>query len=188
MQAAATGQAAVKGIRPLQSRNRSFTPSQRQLHVCRVGGLPKNSPARLPAPTPCVLLTAILGPVAIAGNFDEGAAQVRRLLDRDRKEMDFEALDKSFGPSTDKATPANASEADVYVDDTPSNSGAKFSTDKTPVSPFGPSGGASPFGTPGTSRKPVIEPMGLSPDMQPADIEQTPWWKKITVTQIVSGC
>ena len=129
-----------------------------------------------------------------AEGFDEGAAQVRRLLDRDRKELDFDELDKTFAPKGG-ASPANASEADAGVRSagsgaTPSSDGAKFAADKTPVSPFGPpaSSGASPFMVPGTSRKPFAEPAGLSPTMQPAEIEAKPWWTKITLTQVVSGC
>lgn len=51
---------------------------------------------------------------------------------------------------------------------------------------------ASPFGTAGTplpfepkATKPSIEPRNLSPDMQPDRIEETPWWTKITLTQVV---
>lgn len=73
---------------------------------------------------------------------------------------------------------------------TPANSGARFKGDKTPVSPFGPtpasSAATSPFANAApTMRKPFGEPAGLSPDMQPDAIDTTPWWTKITLTQIV---
>lgn len=122
-------------------------------------------------------------------NFDEGAAQVRRLLDRDRKEIDFGELEKTFesdGPSQDVQDegPAKARGA---LEATPSNSGAIFAADKSRMSPFGPSPGslgAVPFES--GSRKPSIEPKNLSPDMKPAPMEESkPWWTKITLTQVV---
>jgi len=121
--------------------------------------------------------------LSYADSFDEGAAQVRRLLDRDRKDVDFDELEKTFDSATDgesKATNRGVVEA------TPSNSGAMFAADKAKMSPFGPSPGslgAVPFE--GSSRKPSIEPKNLSPDMKPAPIETTPWWTKITLTQVV---
>eukprot|EP00887_Chlorella_sp_A99_P000659 scaffold5.g659.t1 len=143
---------------------------------------------------------------ARAEPFNEGAAQVRRLLDRDRKELDYDELEASFGAQPD--TPRSASEADAQP--APSSSGAPSAgpprtaspftasssaasvAAKAPVSPFGPAsspagGGASPFGpAPGgaPARKPFAEPAGLSPSMQPAVIKEDPWWSKITLTQV----
>jgi hypothetical protein len=119
--------------------------------------------------------------VARAGNFDEGAAQVRRLLDRDRKEIDFDELEKTF---ESKEGDGSGDGRDA-VEATPSNSGALFAADKTRMSPFGPSssGGSSPFQS--SLSKPSIEPKGLSPNMEAAPVDKTEWWKKITLTQIV---
>ena len=138
---------------------------------------------------------------SIVGGFDEGAAQVRRLLDRDRKELDLDELEGAFAepqrdgeaPSGGDTSPASIREASTNnsdVEATPASSGARFSADKTPVSPLGPSSGSSssvsPFGSPApTMRKPFNEPAGLSPDMKPDVIEETPWWTKITFTQVV---
>lgn len=123
----------------------------------------------------------------IAESFDEGAAQVRRLLDRDRKEIDFDELEKTFESKEGDSKADNESSRGV-MEATPSNSGAMFAADKTKVSPFGPrpgSLGAVPFEQT-SSRKPSIEPKNLSPTTQPAPMEEsTPWWTKITLTQIV---
>lgn len=142
--------------------------------------------------TPCFLFWKFIG------GFDEGAAQVRRLLDRDRKELDFDELESAFADpsSTDNepidrtpTLPAPTGTADIAQEASPANSGARFSADKTPVSPFGPSStsSASPFSAspPPTARKPFNEPAGLSPTMQPDVIDSAPWWTKITLTQIV---
>ena len=158
------------------------TQSSNTAHVNSHPASATDDPAWL---CPFLVLAFVAG-----GGFDEGAAQVRRLLDRDRKEMDFDELDKSFAASGGDAAPASASEADAagYADPTPSNSGARFASDKTPVSPFGPSAASSPvpFSSPASSRKPFAEPAGLSPTMPPAEIAVASWWTKITLTQIVS--
>lgn len=123
-------------------------------------------------------------------NFDEGAAQVRRLLDRDRKEIDFGELEKTFesdAPTTEASTEGSDKTARGVLEATPSNSGAIFAADKSRLSPFGPSPGslgAVPFES--VSKKPSIEPEKLSPDMDPAPMEESkPWWTKITLTQVV---
>ena len=118
--------------------------------------------------------------------FDEGAAQVRRLLDRDRKDMDFEALESAFGDDAppsgtpDKTSPPPAG--------TPAGSAAPASpavsmSSKPTMSPFGSAGTPLPFEPKAT--KPSIEPRGLSPDMKPDVIASSPWWTKITLTQVV---
>lgn len=61
--------------------------------------------------------------------FSETAAQVRRLLDRDRKEMNYEELERSFSSQPD--TPASASAADSQ----PSTS-APAPPPPRPVNPF----------------------------------------------------
>lgn len=57
------------------------------------------------------------------------------------------------------------------------------------MSPFGgaakaPSGPANPFGS-SSSPRPFIEPSGMSPDMQQYPMSTEPWWKQITITQVV---
>ncbi len=56
------------------------------------------------------------------------------------------------------------------------------------MNPFGPSTSsptpASPFNS-SMQRKPFGEPAGLSPEMQPIAIDETPWYKKITLAQVV---
>lgn len=122
--------------------------------------------------------------------FDEGAAQVRRLLDRDRKEIDFEELEKTFETNdpSKESSGEGAGNTRGALEATPSNSGAVFAADKSRMNPFGPSPGslgAVPFES-GSSRKPSIEPANLSPDMKPAPMEESvPWWTKITLTQVV---
>lgn len=60
---------------------------------------------------------------------------------------------------------------------------------KAAVSPFGgaakaPAGPANPFGS-SSSPRPFIEPSGMSPDMQQYPMSTEPWWKQITLTQVV---
>lgn len=120
--------------------------------------------------------------VVCVGGFDEGAAQVRRLLDRDRKDVDFDELEKSFESKEGESVKDNSR---GIIEATPSNSGALFSADKTKMSPFGPTSTASnPFESTPTKRSP-LEPKGLSPSMEAVPVDSTPWWKKITLTQVV---
>lgn len=119
----------------------------------------------------------------IAGGFDEGAAQVRRLLDRDRKELDFDQLEKSFADPSKPIEPPSSQNTTAK--------GAQFSANKTPVSPFGPSAvapssiktsGNNPFDVSSPGRSQFMEPSDLSPEpVTPAQ----PWWTRITLTQIV---
>ena len=122
-----------------------------------------------------ISLTRTLVARAAEPDFDEGAAQVRRLLDRDRKDMDFDELESAF----DSDSPASAAQETAADASKPVVS---MST-KATISPFGPSSGSLPFEPP--ARKPSIEPRNLSPDMQPDSLEETPWWTKITLTQVV---
>ncbi len=60
-------------------------------------------------------------PLHLTGSFDENAAQVRRLLDRDRKEMNFDELDAAFAAgTTQETTPPAAPEEAAAADTTPS--------------------------------------------------------------------
>ena len=58
--------------------------------------------------------------------------------------------------------------------------------------PFGggaveaPLSSASPFRSAPSSRKPFQEPSGLSPDMEISPISDVPWWRSISLTQVVS--
>jgi hypothetical protein len=60
--------------------------------------------------------------------------------------------------------------------------------------PFGggaiesPLSGQSPFRSAPSARKPFQEPSGLSPDMEISPISDVPWWRSITLTQVVSAC
>lgn len=153
---------------------------------------------------------------ARAGNFNEGAAQVRRLVDRDRKELSLDELELTFAeeavPSASAPTaPSSAAEADgspvaatppvvtapgtVPVSNFQVNSSA---ADKTPVSPFGPADNTPPAPSPSRplasfgasmgmtpSKRPFSEPAGLSPNMPTPLKDTTPWWTKVTVTQMV---
>ena len=64
---------------------------------------------------------------------------------------------------------------------------------KPAVSPFGgaakaakPAVQANPFGSSSSiSPRPFKEPDGMSPDMQQYPISEEPWWKQITVVQLV---
>lgn len=89
--------------------------------------------------------------------------------------MDFDELESAF----DSDSPASAAQETAADASKPVVS---MST-KATISPFGPSSGSLPFEPP--ARKPSIEPRNLSPDMQPDSLEETPWWTKITLTQVV---
>jgi len=165
-------------------------PSLRQAHIVhagnKIGHVCLAVAVRLLSPPECLHLDHS----PIPAGFDEGAAQVRRLLDRDRKELDFDQLEKTFAAEGEEPTAApDAQQLDSpsRMEATPSNSGALFAADKTPMSPFGPSTTtpANPFAGSAPSRKPFSEPAGLSPTMQPDAIEQVAWWRKITLTQVV---
>lgn len=127
---------------------------------------------------------------ALSGDFDfdEGSAQVRRLLDRDRKETDFETLEKVFqdpDSAIDAASDTPAAKIDKPSKSTPPPpSKAPMPSSKTGASPFG--GSSSPFGTTQTStpfKSKFAEPPSM---LEPENVEdEKPWWQSITLTQIV---
>ncbi|KXZ53177.1 hypothetical protein GPECTOR_7g1069 [Gonium pectorale] len=131
----------------------------------------------------------------IWGAEDENAAQVRRLISRDRKEflgnMEGDILEKYKVELGD--APAEASSSDkgpVIGANTPNPFGSA-----SPASPFGSAPSASPFGnSPASGASPfksTIEPVGLRPDMSPDPfVKETPvsLLKSITLTQVVLFC
>jgi hypothetical protein len=96
---------------------------------------------------------------------------VRRLVDRDRKELDLDDLEATFAedpaPSSSAASDAASDTQEPATPRSPFQA-TSSAADKTPVSPFGPSSGgaSSPFGSAGgASKRPFVEPAGLSPNM-----------------------
>lgn len=125
------------------------------------------------------------------GPFDEGAAQVKKLLTRDKRElMGVEQIGQRARTEFDEddSTPSTSASE--------SGSSSKPSTrlfgegrdrsKKATTSPFGGSSpkAANPFG-PDSRSKPFIEPADLSPTMKAIPIDDTPWYKKITLSQVV---
>lgn len=134
--------------------------------------------------------------------FDEGAAQVKRLVNRDRSAFsgkDFDQLlEQEFGESKEKSRqkqedPASSTSA---ANGEPSSTGSvkpsagfnlrksPFAVEdpsaKSPLSPFGSSVPSSPFGEPKLVESKEAEPS-----------EEEPWWsfvKSITLTQVVIFC
>ncbi len=94
--------------------------------------------------------------------------------------MDFDELESAFG-SNSPASPAQETEAEASK---PASPAVSMST-KATMSPFGPSSASTSLPFEPMARKPAIEPRDLSPDMQPDRLEETPWWTKITLTQVV---
>jgi hypothetical protein len=127
--------------------------------------------------------------------FDEGAAQVRRLLDRDRKDPNFDELEKSFADPARQgdANQASSSNTPSKVDQ-PAAAAADGNTprsagDRPAVSPFATSSSSarSPFGASSSTRKPVGELQeGSSSDAaREREENEAPWWTQITMTQIL---
>lgn len=127
------------------------------------------------------------------GPFDEGAAQVKKLLTRDKRELmgveqigqrartEFDEEDSK--PSTSGSDNGSTSKENTRL------FGEGRDRSKPSSSPFGgPSQGAkraaNPFG-PDSRPKPFIEPANLSPTMKAIPIDDTPWYKKITIGQVV---
>eukprot|EP00199_Chlamydomonas_sp_CCMP681_P003382 CAMPEP_0119107692 /NCGR_PEP_ID=MMETSP1180-20130426/11544_1 /TAXON_ID=3052 ORGANISM="Chlamydomonas cf sp, Strain CCMP681" /NCGR_SAMPLE_ID=MMETSP1180 /ASSEMBLY_ACC=CAM_ASM_000741 /LENGTH=177 /DNA_ID=CAMNT_0007093211 /DNA_START=123 /DNA_END=656 /DNA_ORIENTATION=+ len=131
--------------------------------------------------------------------FNESAAQVKRLISRDRKEFMgnqadiLEKYENEFGPSegerplSDRPTPA------FVVPPAPVVSKPK----PAPAKPLSSSAASNPFGAPAAPVplskavtqpfKQSIEPVGLRPDMGPDPIQQeTPFnfLANITLTQV----
>ncbi|KAG2489341.1 hypothetical protein HYH03_012171 [Edaphochlamys debaryana] len=126
------------------------------------------------------------------GAEQENAAQVRRLISRDRKEFlgnEGDILDKynvELGDAGRTATPPTPSpSAGPTISATTPN---PFGSPAASANPFGssPAPPASPFGS-----RQAIEPTGLRPDMSPDPfVKETPvnFIKSITLTQIVLFC
>jgi hypothetical protein len=134
--------------------------------------------------------------------FNEGAAQVRRLLSRDKRELTgLEEIGQRARAEFDEDVPSttgNGNGASMQDSDRTRNFGgpkqatnpfasSSSSSSASPSSPFGAAAAKpkpNPFGT-SSSVKPFIEPSGLSPTMKPEPLDQTPWYKKITFGQVV---
>ncbi|KAK9826772.1 hypothetical protein WJX81_007800 [Elliptochloris bilobata] len=147
-----------------------------------------------------------------AWEFDEGAAQVQRLLQRDRKELTgVEEIGASFSAEFDDGKEAAAQEAGRL-----SSNGAASSSSPAPGSPFGaasappkpmspfgaaalrssafgagggqgtkaPGGPANPFSGAGGAKL-FTENAQLSPTMEPDAFVEKPWWQNIKLGQIV---
>ena len=143
-----------------------------------------------------------------AGEFDEGAAQVRRLLDRDRKDIDLDAVEKAFSDTS----PGRAESASGKEAQPPAGSDGQKRTAVT-TRADGESGskssGRSPFGSPVVSGSKPTSPfadiapskdssMKKSPFAEPPDLRElesrgfgsnessntSPWWSQITLFQI----
>jgi len=90
-----------------------------------------------------------------------------------------------------KATSCKTVEDCVVADCTRGHASAGRDRSKSSSSPFGDSSQkpakkvANPFG-PDSRSKPFSEPADLSPTMKAIPIDDTPWYKKITVAQVVS--
>mmetsp|Transcript_5131 Transcript_5131/g.11163 ORF Transcript_5131/g.11163 Transcript_5131/m.11163 type:complete len:204 (-) Transcript_5131:654-1265(-) len=125
--------------------------------------------------------------------FNEGAAQVKRLISRDRKEFlgnEEDILDKyktefgDAGATSIEQKPASSASANPFA------SGSSAGPSSSTENPFKTST-ASPFGAAPSSTKPFkssIEPRGLSPDMGPDPIvKETPLnlLQQISITQVV---
>ncbi|KAG2444373.1 hypothetical protein HXX76_001129 [Chlamydomonas incerta] len=134
------------------------------------------------------------------GAEQENAAQVRRLINRDRKEFlgnaENDILEK-YKVEMGDAVEAAPKDGPVISANTPNPFGAAPAA----ASPFGAAPAASPFGSstggalggaPGASPfKRDIEPAGLRPDMSPDPfVKETPvsFLKSITLTQVVLFC
>eukprot|EP00878_Enallax_costatus_P023488 GHUV01024986.1.p1 GENE.GHUV01024986.1~~GHUV01024986.1.p1 ORF type:complete len:207 (+),score=82.64 GHUV01024986.1:266-886(+) len=164
----------------------------------------------------CLYAWLHLAPVGRVEPFNESAAQVQRLVSRDRKEFlgnKVDILDKytsEFGDPDDDAPAAPASNGNATASSSSNGNGASSSSSSSAAvaSPFATStatarpaavqtkftGGsttASPFGS---RRSNIIqEPKGLAPDMSPDPIVKqaaTPgnFLSRITLTQIVLFC
>lgn len=127
--------------------------------------------------------------VAAERKFNEGAAQVKRLLKRDRAAVPD--LDKPDSFSSDNDAGEDLTGDVPKPSSSPKETGPspKVAFAKPAASPFGaasktPLKPASPF-TPSRER-PFKEFNELSPDMEMAPInEDDAWWKNITLTQVV---
>lgn len=141
----------------------------------------------------CVVVNQQSGKVW--GAEEENAAQVRRLINRDRKEFlgnDQDILDKYNVEFSDgNKAPATPSTSDP---DGPSASAVNpFGTglSSNPLNPFGSAPPSAPLGNAKAGSNPFkasIEPVGLRPDMSPDPfVKETPvaFLQSITLTQVV---
>lgn len=137
-----------------------------------------------------------------ANRFDESADQVKKLLDRDRKEVqEFGDIGGAFKAEFDEGQddapttagqPTSKPPGSQRVETTYAHTqyATAFAAAK-PASPFGGAApAASPFGaapsaSPFGAQRKLMEPEGLSPTMPAMPVSKDPWWKKITLTQVV---
>eukprot|EP00208_Stichococcus_sp_RCC1054_P004446 CAMPEP_0206147516 /NCGR_PEP_ID=MMETSP1473-20131121/33681_1 /ASSEMBLY_ACC=CAM_ASM_001109 /TAXON_ID=1461547 /ORGANISM="Stichococcus sp, Strain RCC1054" /LENGTH=193 /DNA_ID=CAMNT_0053544473 /DNA_START=151 /DNA_END=732 /DNA_ORIENTATION=- len=121
--------------------------------------------------------------------FNEGAAQVKRLLNRDRSAVPDLDKPDAFSSETDDGMDLTDDPPTTSSSGSPAAAAAKAAFAKPTTSPFGkakaPLGAASPF-VPTRERpfKEFNEPSGLSPDMEMAPLDDEVWWKSISLTQV----
>ncbi|GLC34908.1 hypothetical protein PLESTB_001176900 [Pleodorina starrii] len=160
-------------------------------HAPFSGRVAPSLPAR--AARPCVRANQNSG--KIWGAEEENAAQVRRLINRDRKEFlgnaEGDILEKYKVELGGASTETSAKDGPTIGANTPN----PFSSGAGASNPFGSAPAASPFGSaPSSSASPFkssIEPTGLRPDMSPDPfVKETPvsFIKSITLTQVVLFC
>ncbi|BDA42730.1 hypothetical protein COCOBI_03-6230 [Coccomyxa sp. Obi] len=129
--------------------------------------------------------------------FDEGAAQVQRLLQRDRKELTgIEEIGAGFKTEFDEGESSEKEEEAVTSTSGRSNGSAPTAGATSAIS-FGKSAAASPFGTTKSKSAPpkpftgagnaklFNEMDNLSPYMEPDAMIDQPWWKSITLGQVL---
>ena len=119
----------------------ALVSSSRALVSSRAGGsAPRAAPAT-PLPAARRQVAARRLRPARAADFNEGAAQVRRLVDRDRKELSLDELEATFAeeavPGVAAPTsPASAAEADGAATVAPAPPAAAAAAGVKAVSPF----------------------------------------------------
>jgi hypothetical protein len=179
---------------------------RRRSHVARAGARSRTLTAKRPRRTPpsTARLTRRPPHAAEPPAFDESKANVRRLLNRDRSTADYKELDRSFAAGDGGASPASAREADAAQRPAAPSASAPAATapafSPPPAAPFGspaapPSFGASsaasvttdPFGVRGgaAGRSPFSPNGGSTVAPTPYPADDTPWFKQITLTQVV---
>eukprot|EP01025_Chloroclados_australasicus_P061534 TRINITY_DN8092_c0_g1_i1.p1 TRINITY_DN8092_c0_g1~~TRINITY_DN8092_c0_g1_i1.p1 ORF type:complete len:191 (+),score=28.39 TRINITY_DN8092_c0_g1_i1:162-734(+) len=128
--------------------------------------------------------------------FDEGAAQVANLLQRDEAELTGKsgiggAAFEEFGQEAGADTLATVEDfPDAFKSssggDSASSSAKGTASKVQPASPFGASASrtpSSPFGDMTTASSSDLS--NMSPNMDPDPINTAPWWTKITPGQII---
>eukprot|EP00210_Caulerpa_lentillifera_P000468 g451.t1 len=140
---------------------------------------------------PALVVRAEPEPTKDPRTFDEGAAQVRRLMDRDRTQFsgpDFEDLiEKQFSEERTDEKPVQSEKA-------PPEKSNELPTSK-PLSPFGgrtaKTSAVSPFGNATKISTDDPESFSFDKDYKLDMEEDEPWWNfinNITVTQIALAC